>query len=104
MSICTKCDRDYYEFNDVGDGMCPSCADAPETVEDDRTVVGYVMTMEGGSGWMYLGENPDEVANSIRGEFQGHEGLPAVEISDYHIKAKKFSRKEIDEMPEFTGW
>jgi hypothetical protein len=30
MSVCTKCDRDYYSYNDVGDGICPTCADIEE--------------------------------------------------------------------------
>lgn len=27
MAVCEQCDRDYYDFNDVGDGLCPTCTD-----------------------------------------------------------------------------
>jgi hypothetical protein len=42
MSICKKCDRDYYEYNDVGDGLCPTCADSdehPKQIDGSRGVI-----------------------------------------------------------------
>lgn len=71
---------------------------------DEKTILGYVMTMGDDGTWMYCGRTPEEVGNTVCGEFQGHDGLKIDEIEEYHIEPRMFSQKELDEMPDFPGW
>lgn len=67
-------------------------------------MVGYKLSLASCPGWMYLGTEPQEVADALRNELESNEGLSVDEIEEMTIEAFEITQEEIDKMPEFQGW
>jgi len=74
--------------------------ESPQTI----ATVGYKLTRDSCPGWMFLGTTPEEVARTIKNEFEMHEGLDPDEIESMTIEPFWIMQEEIDNMPEFQGW
>lgn len=74
------------------------------TNSGSEKVVGYVLTIDSGNGWMFLGTDLTEVSSAFACELEGYQGLSIDEIPSFKIEPREFTLDELKNMPEFPGW
>jgi len=70
----------------------------------EEKLVGFKLKTGYGSGWMFMGVTPDQVAETLKNELEGLTEYELEESGDFTIESFHITQKEIDEMPEFPGW
>lgn len=68
------------------------------------TIVAYRIKRDEHSGWVHAGVTPQEVADALRNDLYGDEGLPLDERESLTIEPYETTQAEIDALPEFGGW
>lgn len=64
----------------------------------------YKLSRENCCGWIHAGTTPEDVAEVLKNELDGEEGLPDDECDRIIIEAYETTQEEIDNLPEFQGW
>lgn len=67
-------------------------------------LVAYRIKRDDCDGWLFAGQTPTEVADTLRDQLHTHEGLPADECDTITVEAYETTQAEIDALPEFSGW
>ena len=70
-----------------------------------KTTVAYrLKRSDCGGRWLFAGTTPEQVAEVVKAEIDGNEGLPVDECSQFVIEAYETTESEIEALSEFDGW
>lgn len=70
----------------------------------DKVCIGYILTRDCGTGSLFCGTSPEEVAHTIYNEIEANEGLSIEEMDSMTITPVEITQEAIDNMGEFQGW